>query len=497
MRFILWTSLVLCIAGYICGSLDDPDLWWHIVIGRWIVAHGEVPVVDHWTLFGQGQPWRAYSWSIEILFALAERYAGLSGLVTFRIVMTVMLALSAQIVLVRISRSLACGSLLAAFYTVSCFNHITLRPQTFIWMLFLWLMLVANEVSQHGLTRRRAGMLVLLMCLWANIHFSAILGIALVFAWTYRTGRERDAFVAAGCAFAGSLITPYLGGEWLTLFQTSSHPFSFSQIAEFQPATVLQYSTAFPLMMVVLLATIVTVKPGVQPVLRWLLAGAFFAGSLAVIKFMPFLMVILCGLVAAIWYALEDRKEYAILEGIERLIALVERMPREGLSFVLIVLSIIYFSRAVRHPLGDDVTPVSTMDFFEEHQLPFPLLNPFGQGGYVMYRLSNERGELAHLPSIDGRTNLISADLWKMHTDTMQGRHGWERYIEKVNPQTILWKAESPLVSILRNDSAWCHVFLAGDYDQGYALFIRREEFEKRRDVLNADNCGKPGASGV
>lgn len=493
MRLILWISLVLCVAGYICGSLDDPDLWWHITIGRWIVAHREVPLVDYWTHFGSGQAWRAYSWSIEVLFAVIERSFGLSGLVALRIVMTAVLAFTAQYVFVRISRSLGCGSLLAVLYTISCFNHITLRPQTFIWVIFLWLMLVADQVSQQGLTRRRMVILAALMCLWANIHLSAILGMALVFSWICRRDNLAVALKATLAAFVGTLITPYFGGEWLTLFQTSSHPFSFSLISEFQPATILQYSTAFPMVMVVLLASIGAARPSVQPLMRWLLAGAFLAGAFAVIKFMPFLMVILSGLAAAVWASVPDRKNYPILEGVDRLIALIERLPREGLSFVLIVLAIIYFSRPVRKPLADDITPISAMNFIEQHQLGFPILNPFGQGGYVMYRLSDQNGELANKPSIDGRTNLISPELWKMHTDTMQGRFGWEKYIDLIKPKTILWKAESPLVSILRNNSQWCHVFLAGDYDQGYALFIPRDEFEMRREQLNADNCGKPG----
>ncbi len=489
MRIIVWITLVLAVAAYICGPLDDPDLWWHITIGRWIWAHGAVPHVDYWTHFGQGQPWRAYSWSIEVIFALVERSFGLGGLMILKIAMTAMLALSAQYVFVKISRSLGFGSLLAVLYTVSCFNHITLRPQTFIWMLFIWVLYWAERISVSGVSRPRLLALGALMCLWANIHISAVLGLSLIFFWILKPGRLRDALSATVAGFAGTIFTPYFGGEWLTFFSTSSHPFSFSAISEFQPATILQYSTAFPLILVVTLVSSLVARAPSPPIPRWFLSGAFLIGGLAILKFEPFAMVILSGLCASIWADTADKKSLALFEGVERLIALIERIPREGLSFVFLSLAVVYLRGPLNNPLNDDVTPVSALDFIEKHDLPFPLLNPFGQGGYVMYRFSNPSGEVAHLPSIDGRTNLISADLWKMHGETLQGVYGWEKYIEAVQPKTILWKTESPLTSILRNNSQWCHVFLAGDYKQGFAIFLAHEEFEKRRAELKADNC--------
>lgn len=132
MRVVVWITLVLAVAAYICGQLVDPDLWWHITIGRWIVAHGAVPHVDYWTHFGNGEPWRAYSWSIEVMFALIEGAFGLTGLFVAKMTMTAMLAFSAQYVFSKLSGSLGLGSLLTVVFTASCYNHITLRPQTFI-----------------------------------------------------------------------------------------------------------------------------------------------------------------------------------------------------------------------------------------------------------------------------------------------------------------------------------------------------------------------------
>src|ERR1700722_13017539 len=40
----------------------DPDIWWHLRTGDWIVAHHSVPFTDPFSSYGMGKPWAAYSW---------------------------------------------------------------------------------------------------------------------------------------------------------------------------------------------------------------------------------------------------------------------------------------------------------------------------------------------------------------------------------------------------------------------------------------------------
>lgn len=62
---VLSVALILLASARQFSSLfspiEDPDLFWHIVIGRWILDHGAVPQVEHWNYFGLGQTFRAYS----------------------------------------------------------------------------------------------------------------------------------------------------------------------------------------------------------------------------------------------------------------------------------------------------------------------------------------------------------------------------------------------------------------------------------------------------
>ena len=92
MKQLLWVSLVIMVGSYISLSIGDPDLWWHITIGRWIVSHQTVPRVDYWNMFSGDKLWRAYSWSNEVLLALVDQWAGEKGLLIFQILLACSLA---------------------------------------------------------------------------------------------------------------------------------------------------------------------------------------------------------------------------------------------------------------------------------------------------------------------------------------------------------------------------------------------------------------------
>ena len=112
MKQLLWVSLVIMVGSYISLSIGDPDLWWHITIGRWIVSHQTVPRVDYWNMFSGDKLWRAYSWSNEVLLALVDQWAGEKGLLIFQILLACSLAGTLFYIYGRIARDYFVGSLL-------------------------------------------------------------------------------------------------------------------------------------------------------------------------------------------------------------------------------------------------------------------------------------------------------------------------------------------------------------------------------------------------
>src|SRR6476646_5987443 len=67
--------------------LSDCDTGWHIRTGEWIIQHGWVPMKDVFSFSKAGQPWFAWEWLSEVLFARIVHFGGLQLLVLFSILM--------------------------------------------------------------------------------------------------------------------------------------------------------------------------------------------------------------------------------------------------------------------------------------------------------------------------------------------------------------------------------------------------------------------------
>lgn len=497
MLALFWLLTAVFFGAYICGPVMDPDLWWHITVGKWILAHGSVPRVDHWNLYAAGSPWRAYSWSNEVIFALADGVGGVRGLLGLKLVIAVALSASFGYCLSKIARDWYVGAILGAFGTVACFSHFTLRPQSVVWICFLWLGYCLSRIEREG---ARAGLLAgcfAIMAVWANSHLTTVLGIGLAVLWLARPDRWKLTILTVAVCFAGTLLTPYLGGEWLTFLSKTGHPLQHSSIVEFKPATILEYSTGFLIVAVSLLAVFLHYSPAALEPAKLVAAAGFVVAGLGVTKFLPFAVMVTLMMAAECWGRARERGARLgnIAEGIERSRAMLAKAPVEGMCFVLICATVVIVSQTWANPLRYSVVPVLAVDYIEDNDLPHPILNTFGNGGYLIYRFSNERGELERRVPIDGRTNVNTHETWVNFSAAFFGKAGWRGFIEQVKPNTILWRRESPFTPLLKACNEWCEVFTTGTLDDGYNVLVRREYFESR-PALFPGRCNEPQMTG-
>jgi len=491
MQKILWLSFLLFVACYITGPLVDPDLWWHIMAGRWILSHSAVPHQDYWSMFGQGQTWRAYSWSSEVLYALAERWWGLSGLLGLKFILAAVIVFSFAVTFTRLSGDGFVGALLAAFTSGACVSHFTLRPQSLVWALMAWLIYHAHRMYVEGFSNRRAAWIALLFVIWANTHVTTVLGLAVLGAMAFVPERKAATAKILGIGFGCTLVTPYVGGEWWALLSQASHPFDMRSIAEFRPATIMHYPTAFLVIAVVMYAVLVFWGSRCVVPMRVAGLGTATLAGLAVIKFLPLSSIYAVGLVAIEWRsAAIGRPALNLVEAVYRLRTVVlNKIPAEGLSFLLLALSLMFVMNGLQSPLSTRVIPATAVDFIQQKDLGHPILNDFGRGGYLMYRFGAADGSPGPLVSIDGRTNLIPPKVWEKHQAALLGKENWQEYFDLVKPRTVLWPNESPLVATLIATREWCRVFRTRNDQEGFSVFVTQDEYLARRADLISDNC--------
>jgi hypothetical protein len=222
--------------------LNDPDSYWHIVVGKWILTHG-FPHTDPFSFTFAGKPWIAKEWLSQIAYYGAWTLGGWSGMVV-----------------------LGAASLGLAFGLLTAFLQEKFAPLTTLVMVAVAFMLVTPHASARphllalpvmvawvGLLLRAADRgkappypLLLLMVLWANLHAGFTFGIlmvaaigldAIVSAPAYERTRTAVVWVGFGLlTLLAACITPYGPGSLLVTGQVLSLGPALALIGEWKPA---------------------------------------------------------------------------------------------------------------------------------------------------------------------------------------------------------------------------------------------------------------------
>lgn len=214
----LWLGIGVFALLLINGNplLNDPDTFWHIAVGQWIIDHGALPRVDIYSFTRAGEPWISTSWLAQIAFAKAYAWAGWSGAVVLAaLASAVTFALLACYLGSRIGETYAVLVAVAAFTLTA--PHLLARPHVLaLPVMVAWVrgLLAASEARKAP-----SPLLLPLMALWANLHGGFVLGLALIAPialdalWNADRVRRRGLLFRwlafAAMAVAASCVTPY------------------------------------------------------------------------------------------------------------------------------------------------------------------------------------------------------------------------------------------------------------------------------------------------
>ena len=61
------------------ATLLDPDMWWRLRTGEWMIRNGQIPHVDPFSTYGGSHPWVAYTWLFDLLLYGFYAAGGLAG----------------------------------------------------------------------------------------------------------------------------------------------------------------------------------------------------------------------------------------------------------------------------------------------------------------------------------------------------------------------------------------------------------------------------------
>lgn len=160
-------------------SVRDPDLFWHLSVGDWIVQHGSVPHTGILSHTAANLPWVAYSWGSEVMLSRAYAWFGLMGLGVYGSALVVITALALWWSLQRLS-----GNFWSALITwcAACYGalfSLMPRPVFFSMAFYVVVLTLILEAERSGEVRR-LWWLPPMFLLWANLHIQFIYGLFLL-----------------------------------------------------------------------------------------------------------------------------------------------------------------------------------------------------------------------------------------------------------------------------------------------------------------------------
>jgi hypothetical protein len=225
-------SLVLTVQPF-----RDSDVWWHLAMGHYIIAHG-IPAVEPFSFLHAANPWVGQQWLYEVGLA---RVVDLGGPGLASLIMGVVASSALLIAVLSIPRHrrpagpwMAAALLLSALVAAQL---VGVRAQV--------ISLFGAAVVLYVVMRWRSGstriLLVLppLFLVWANLHAGFIigLGIAVVALLTARTAGRRSRALLAAAIAAGVLATlanPAGPGLWTYVGTTFTSPTLTGVVTEWQ-----------------------------------------------------------------------------------------------------------------------------------------------------------------------------------------------------------------------------------------------------------------------
>jgi hypothetical protein len=452
----------------------DPDLWWHLAVGNWIVQHNSVPETGILSRTAAARPWMAYSWGYEVLLSRAYSWFGLTGIAWFGLLVTLGVAATLYWMCYRLSGSFWIAWLVG---TTGCFAYLYSlmpRPVFFSMAAFTLLLGTIVEARETGVLRKLYAVPILFV-LWANVHIQFVYGLCLLALLALVTGLERIlerrnlsfrllpptrlSFTGTVGLILGSLVACCVGPYSFRIFQVvfdyskSQVPYTFIQ--ELQPPDFAYFTDYFLLFLTIAGFGVLLWKRGFDLFKLTLLVIATISA------FRTSRDAWFVSISAALFIAnsLKRRSEFEE----DKRFTLPELAATLALFAVLLagVVRITGFNlRDLDRAISFDY-PVDAANFLRRNPLPGPIYNDINWGGFLIWYMPN------YPVSFDGRNDLYGDELDGIASRSREGNYHSDSILKE--SQLVLLQKGLPLTSVLASDPEFRAIY----EDRIAVIFVR------------------------
>lgn len=465
-------------------SVLDPDIWWHLKVGDWIIQHAAVPHTGILSRTVANRPWVAYSWGYEVMLSRAYAWFGLLGIGVFGIVLTLAVAYAAYWMLRRLTGRFwfACvgaGIACSAFL----FNGMP-RPFFFSIILFAVTLTLLLEANRSGRIETLYW-LPLVFVLWANLHIQFIYGlfpVGLCFAVSLgyeaikRLGYEPRLLLAPrlpssklGLVFAvcvlATLVGPNFYHPYISIYEYSKATFPYKVILELQPLSFRGYSHHAEL----LLAAAGFFVVGWQRKLDLFKLALLAVASMVAFRTMRdawFLCIAAAGCIA-------DATDDLATEPVP---SLSKHSTETWFEKIGVAVTVVLLLGAISPAVGFNLReldraissqyPVDAVNFLRRNPLSGPLYNNLNWGGFLMWYMPD------YPVAVDGRNDAYGDELDKIFYGSQNADASYKNDPYLNESGIVLLDSDLPLAKVLTVDPRFVLIYR----DQVATVFARHQQ---------------------
>lgn len=431
----------------------DPDIWWHMRAGEWVLQNHTVPRTNFLSTAGYGNPWVLYSWIFDITVAGLYRMFGLLGpIILYPVAMSLLIAAMLWLFTAKFGLHFWKRALVMSLSLVALAPVCSPRPGLCS-VLFLAIELNILVHSRQKHSSRLIYVLPFLFVLWANVHVQFVYGLFVLGLFALEPWIEpvllrvgglpgndrrpvgRGLLLLSICILA-TLANPYFLRLYAVILGLVRQTGQYRYISELQPPTFRSFGGIAELVLILIAWAALLHRRD----LRWvsvcfLLVGTVFAfRSIRDVWF---------GVLAAVFaIGVSSMKEQT-----------QSFRPAPWISAGAVLLTLVgslFIAKA--HPLSRaelwkdtaDEFPVNAVEFVKKHGLPGPLYNDWNWGGFLIW-------DLPMIPVfVDSRTNISGDEILERSIAVWSGASNWAADSHLVSARLVIANPTNALTSLLR-----------------------------------------------
>jgi len=468
-RTLLLGGVLIVIAALFVGAVQDPDFWWHIRIGRWMVENGRLPSTDIFTYTVPNHVWTDHEYLTEILMWLIYSSTGAIGIGIFFGLITyagfyLMYRQVRREPFVMVGVGLALGAVAGAPIWGPRAQMITFA------LTCLELYWLQGYLSGRS---RALQLFPLLMALWANLHGGWVIGfvwlgvafMAELIGWAWNPSNPAHrahvrflAIITAASAVA-VLATPHGFSLYLYPFQTVASAAQEKLIVEwFSPDFHQPFLRPFELMVFLLIVGFALRRPSLYDVLLSLVALALALQSVRnVALFVAATTPVLIRSYSEYWKEISAARGWKLRLPTRRIFALITALALLVVTLATTVHIVNEISPSHQKSLTASNYPEGAADWLAAHpEVGTKMYNQYGWGGYLDYRLYPQPNRRVF---IFGEAALMGDDLLNDYEDIQTLRSNWRTLLDKYGVDYVVYNRGEALANVLVTDPGWKIVY--------------------------------------